>query len=232
MDFLRFSLHLINFVAWPVVALVYPICASIRAIESGSKYHMRKLVIYWTILSFISLFQHLFHKLIQWVPLWPHIKLIAICWLVIPQFNNACYLYQILICPCFLVKWHHSITQFNTSCYVCLRLLCLCLSVNLQTVTDWFNKPMEDQSLNNESFLAVVERYLEENGSDALEKLIAHKYTDYSSNHHAGEIKPTDKAGGLTPNQVPHPLSLAPSTVSNNFFIFFCCFFIDFFTPY
>lgn len=34
---------------------------------------------------------------------------------------------------------------------------------------------MEDQSLKNETFLSVVEGYLEENGSDALEKHIANK---------------------------------------------------------
>ncbi|KAK4377214.1 hypothetical protein RND71_003510 [Anisodus tanguticus] len=61
-------------------------------------------------------------------------------------------------------------------------------------------KPMEYPSLKNETFLAVAEGYLEENGSDALEKLIANK-----DDHHAEEIKPTDtsdEAGMLTPNQV------------------------------
>ncbi|MCD7461526.1 hypothetical protein HAX54_046370 [Datura stramonium] len=204
MGFLRFTLHLIDFLAWPVVALGYPLCASIRAIETGSKYHMRKLVTYWTIFSFISLFEHVFEQLVEWVPLWPYIKLITICWLVIPQFNGACYLYLNLIRPCFPIKLHDSIRQFNGSCYVYQRLLCLCLSVNLQTVTDWFNKPMEDPLLKNETFLSVAERYLEENGSDALEKLIADKSMNYSSNHHAEEIKPTDtsdEAGILTPNQ-------------------------------
>ncbi|XP_059297059.1 HVA22-like protein a isoform X4 [Lycium ferocissimum] len=191
---------------------------------------MRKLVTYWTIFSFISLFEHIFEKLIEWVPLWPYIKLITISWLVIPQFNGACYLYQNLIRPCFPVKLHDSIRQFNDSCYLYQCLLYLCLSVNLQTVTDWFNKPMEDPSLKNETFLAVVERYLEENGSDALEKLIANKVCqtllqqgvasslpkwtrtcfdvtsskDYISDHHAEEIKPTDASaeeGALTPNQ-------------------------------
>ncbi|XP_055807560.1 uncharacterized protein LOC129876218 [Solanum dulcamara] len=200
MYFVRFTLHLIDFLVWPVVALGYPICASIRAIETGSKYQMRKLVIYWTIFSFISLFD----KLIQWFPLWPHIKLTTICWLVIPKFNGACYLYEILIHPCFLVKWHDSISHFYSSCYVYLRLLCLCLSVNHRTVIDWFNKPMEDQSLKNDTFQAVIESYLEENGSDALEKLIANKHKDNSLNHHAEEIKPTDtsdEAGRLIPNQ-------------------------------
>ncbi|XP_059295450.1 uncharacterized protein LOC132048785 [Lycium ferocissimum] len=174
-----------------VLALGYPLCASIQAIETGSKYHMRKLVTYWTIFSFISLFEHVFEKLIEWVPLWPYIKLITICWLVISQFNGACYLYQNLICPCFPVKLHDSIRQFSDSCYVYQCLLYVCLSVNLQTVTDWFNKPMEDPSLKNETFLAVAERYLQENGSDALEKLIAKKSKDYISDHHAEGIKPT-----------------------------------------
>ncbi|XP_059297061.1 uncharacterized protein LOC132050048 isoform X6 [Lycium ferocissimum] len=71
---------------------------------------------------------------------------------------------------------------------------------------------MEDPSLKNETFLAVAERYLEENGSDALEKLIADK--DYSSNHHAEKIKPTDtsdEAGKLTPNQ-EYPIQIEKKT--------------------
>ncbi|XP_070018734.1 uncharacterized protein [Nicotiana sylvestris] len=175
MGFLSFTLHLIDFLAWPVLALGYPICASIRAIETGSEYHMRKLVTYWTIFSFISLFEHVFEKLIEWVPLWPYIKLIAICWLVIPEFNSACYFYQHLVHPCFPLKLHDVIAQFYGSCYVYQCFAYLCSFVNLQTFTDWFNKPMEDPSLKTETFLDVGERYLEENGSDPLVKLIANK---------------------------------------------------------
>ncbi|KAH0752216.1 hypothetical protein KY285_005364 [Solanum tuberosum] len=64
---------------------------------------------------------------------------------------------------------------------------------------------MEDPSLKNESFLVTAERYLEENGSDALLKLIANKCKDNNLNHHAEEIKTTDasvEAGTLIPNQV------------------------------
>ncbi|KAH0720547.1 hypothetical protein KY284_005577 [Solanum tuberosum] len=63
---------------------------------------------------------------------------------------------------------------------------------------------MEDPSLKNESFLDTAERYLEENGSDALLKLIANKCKDNNLNHHAEEIKTTDasvEAGTLIPNQ-------------------------------
>ncbi|XP_075103203.1 HVA22-like protein c isoform X3 [Nicotiana tabacum] len=133
---------------------------------------MRNLVTYWTIFSFISLFEHVFEKLIEWVPLWPYIKLIAICWLVIPEFNGACYSYQHLVHPCLPLKLHDVIAQFYVSCYVYQCFAYLCSFVNLQTFTDWFNKPMEDPDLKNETFL---ERYLEENGSDALVKLISNK---------------------------------------------------------
>ncbi|OIT00231.1 PREDICTED: uncharacterized protein LOC109228775 [Nicotiana attenuata] len=172
MGFLSFTLQLIDFLAWPVLALGYPICASIRAIETGSKYHMRKLVTYWTIFSFISLFEHLLEKLIEWVPLWPYIKLITMCWLVIPEFNGACYFYQHLVHPCLPLKLRNVIAQFYGSCYVYQCFAYLCSFVNLQTFTGWFNKPMEDPSLKNETFL---QRYLEENGSDALVKLISNK---------------------------------------------------------
>ncbi|XP_070021535.1 uncharacterized protein [Nicotiana sylvestris] len=219
MGFLGFVLLIIDFLAWPLLALGYPLggsriwimwvqllrCASIRAIETGSEYHMRKLVTYWTIFSFISLFEHIFEKLIEWVPLWPYIKLITLCWLVIPQFNGACCFYQNLIHPCLLVKLDAVITQFYGSCYVYQRLLYSCLSVNLQIVTDWLNKPMEDPSLDYKLFLAMAERYLEENGSDALVKLIANKSKDYSLNHYVEEIKATDasdEAGMPIPSQI------------------------------
>ncbi|XP_075077551.1 uncharacterized protein LOC107818402 isoform X4 [Nicotiana tabacum] len=134
MGFLSFTLHLIDFLAWPVLALGYPM-----------------------------------------VPLWPYIKLIAICWLVIPEFNSACYFYQHLVHPCLPLKLHDVIAQFYGSCYVYQCFAYLCSFVNLQTFTDWFNKPMEDPSLKTETFLDVGERYLEENGSDPLVKLIANK---------------------------------------------------------
>ncbi|WMV50912.1 hypothetical protein MTR67_044297 [Solanum verrucosum] len=163
MGFLIFTLQIMDFLAWPLLALGYPL-----------------------------------------VPLWPYIKLITICWLVIPQFDGACYLYQKLIHPCLLAKLHDVITQFYGFCYVYQRFLYVCLSVNLQIVADRLNKPIEDPSLKNESFLTTAERYLEENGSDALLKLIANKCKDNNLNHHAEEIKTTDtsvEAGSLIPNQ-------------------------------
>ncbi|XP_019173216.1 PREDICTED: uncharacterized protein LOC109168593 isoform X5 [Ipomoea nil] len=63
----NFGLLCFHFLSWPMLALAYPLCASIRAIETGSKYHMRKLVTYWTVLSILSLFEHTL-RVMKWVP--------------------------------------------------------------------------------------------------------------------------------------------------------------------
>ena len=76
-------------------------------------------------------------------------KLLAICWLVVPHFNGACYVYEYLLRPC--------------------------LSVNLRVVIKYLIQPKENPSLSAESFLAQAERYVKENGSEALEKLIDSK---------------------------------------------------------
>ncbi|KAL3617337.1 hypothetical protein CASFOL_038882 [Castilleja foliolosa] len=144
---LKFALLCIDFLAWPVIALGYPLFASIRAIETGSLYHMRKLAIYWTLFSLISLFEYAFVKIIEWIPFWSSIKLVAIFWLVVPRFHGSYYAYQNLVRP-FLV-------------------------VNLQQVIDSLYKRKEEQTHEKERFLDVVERYIKENGCEDLEKVIA-----------------------------------------------------------
>ncbi|KAF5943673.1 hypothetical protein HYC85_017750 [Camellia sinensis] len=146
-SFLKLGLKcFFDFLAWPLFALVCPLYASVQAIESNSNSDMRNLVAYWIVFSLISLFELAFVKLIEWLPFWPYMKLMAICWLGIPNFKGACYVYECLI---------HS-----------------CLSVNLQGVIKRFVKHKDDLPLNAESFLAVAERYVKENGSEELEKLI------------------------------------------------------------
>ncbi|CAL5379403.1 unnamed protein product [Camellia sinensis] len=145
-SFLKLGLKcFFDFLAWPLFALVCPLYASVQAIESNSNSDMRNLVAYWIVFSLISLFELAFAKLIEWLPFWPYMKLMAICWLGIPNFKGACYVYECLI---------HS-----------------CLSVNLQGVIKRFVKHKDDLPLNAESFLAVAERYVKENGSEELEKL-------------------------------------------------------------
>ncbi|KAL5563808.1 hypothetical protein UlMin_033555 [Ulmus minor] len=138
----------LHFLAWPLLALGYPLCASIKAIESNSVFDTQKLNTYWVVFSLALLFEHAFVKLLQWFPFWPYIRLVIVCWLVIPNFDGASYVYKYLICSG--------------------------LSLDLQIVINWFNKRMES-SFKRQKLVAEVERFVKENGTEALEKLIASK---------------------------------------------------------
>lgn len=82
--------------------------------------------------------------------LWPYIKLMIIFWLVVPDFGRASYVYNSLI-------------RFIKPQIVACRLS-----------NYWKNVFVE-----KENFLLHAERYMKENGTEALEKLIASKVNSY-----------------------------------------------------
>ena len=90
----------------------------------------------------------LFPILIVRLLFWPRIKLMIVCWLVVPQFDGAIYVYNHFIHPC--------------------------LSMNPLVVIDEFNK-WKEFLFKRENFLAQAERYINKNGPEALEELIATK---------------------------------------------------------
>ncbi|XP_057787980.1 uncharacterized protein LOC131005173 isoform X4 [Salvia miltiorrhiza] len=143
MGLLKFALLGVDLLGWPVIALGFPLFASIRAVESGSRYHMRKLVIYWTLFSLFSLFEFAFEKIIDWIPFWSGVRLIVSFSLVMPQFEGACLAYQGLV----------------------------------RSVIDRFGMLKEGRLCKRENFWDVVEKYINENGPEALEKLIALEMT-------------------------------------------------------
>ncbi|KAL5563813.1 hypothetical protein UlMin_033560 [Ulmus minor] len=138
----------LHFLAWPLLALGYPLCASIKSIEANSVSNTQKLNSYWVVLSLVLLFEHAFVMFLQRFPFWPYLRLMIVCWLVIPDFDGASYVYKHLI---------RSV-----------------LSLEPQIVINWFNKRMES-SFKRQKLLAEVERFVKENGTEALEKLIASK---------------------------------------------------------
>ncbi|KAI3688760.1 hypothetical protein L2E82_46572 [Cichorium intybus] len=85
--------------AGPVVSLAYPLYASIRAIETKNVADDRQWLTYWVLYSMITLFELTFDKLIEWIPFWSYVKLIVTCWLVIPQFSGATYVYEQYVRP-------------------------------------------------------------------------------------------------------------------------------------
>ncbi|CAB4320269.1 unnamed protein product [Prunus armeniaca] len=146
----------------PLLSLVYPLCCSIRAIESNSVSDSQKLNTYWVVFSLILLFEHALMKLLKWLPLWPYFRLIIVFWLVIPHFGGAFYVYKHLICPC--------------------------LSTDLQIVVNWFNK-RKKSSFNSDNVFTEVERYAQEKGPEALENVVASKSERTKSNPNAKEFK-------------------------------------------
>ncbi|XP_052186432.1 HVA22-like protein a isoform X2 [Diospyros lotus] len=131
--------------AGPLVALVYPLYASIKAIETKSRTDDQQWLTYWVLYSLITLFELTFAKVLEWFPIWPYVKLIATCWLVLPQFNGAAYVYGNFVRPFYQ---------------------------NPQTANIWYIPRKKNIFRKPDDVLSVAEKYIEENGTEAFEKLI------------------------------------------------------------
>nr|GEW04539.1 HVA22-like protein f [Tanacetum cinerariifolium] len=77
----------------PGVMLLFPLYASMLAIESSTTEDNQQWLTYWVIYSFITLFELSFWKVLQWLPFWPYLKLLFCMWLVLPGINGAAYVY-------------------------------------------------------------------------------------------------------------------------------------------
>ncbi|XP_030531373.1 HVA22-like protein e [Rhodamnia argentea] len=80
--------------AGPVLMLLYPLYASVMAIESPSKIDDEQWLAYWILYSFLTLLEMLLQPLLEWIPIWYDVKLILAAWLVLPQFKGAAFLYE------------------------------------------------------------------------------------------------------------------------------------------
>ncbi|ESQ43524.1 hypothetical protein EUTSA_v10015419mg, partial [Eutrema salsugineum] len=78
----------------PMITLLYPLYASVRAIESPSKVDDDQWLAYWILYSFLTLSELILQSLLEWIPIWYTAKLVFVAWLVLPQFRGAAYLYN------------------------------------------------------------------------------------------------------------------------------------------
>ncbi|KAL0422450.1 UNVERIFIED_CONTAM: HVA22-like protein c [Sesamum latifolium] len=183
----------LNIYCRPVIALGYPLFSTIRAIETSSQYHLKKLAKYWTLFALISLLEFALVKIIEWIPFWSSLKLIATFWLVVPRFHGACHAYRRLISLCLFVDVHSVINRW---------------SVDLQAVIDRFYKAKEEKLRKTETFADVVEKYIKENGVEALEKLIASKSESKEPDHsqrNTSVPEPEEKKAAATLEQLKEP---------------------------
>ncbi|KAM0829227.1 hypothetical protein ACQ4PT_067005 [Festuca glaucescens] len=130
--------------AGPLVALAYPLYASVRAIETKSPVDDQQWLTYWVLYSLITLFELTFASIIEWLPFWSSMKLIFISWLVLPYFSGAAYVYQKYVRPVF---------------------------VKNQMVNIWYVPQKKGLFGKSDDFLTALNKYIEENGPEALKKL-------------------------------------------------------------
>ncbi|MBA0702100.1 hypothetical protein Goari_022366, partial [Gossypium aridum] len=123
--------------------------ASIQAIEANSNTDTKKLVTYWIIFSLISLFEHAFMGILQWLPFWPYMKLTIVCWMMIPHFDGAFYVYNHFVHPC--------------------------LYLDLPTIINWFKK-QKDLFLKDNFLVEEADDCMKAHGpTEVQEKLIANE---------------------------------------------------------
>ncbi|XP_062115906.1 HVA22-like protein e [Humulus lupulus] len=80
--------------AGPSLALIYPLYASVMALESTSKLDDEQWLAYWIIYSFLTLVEMVIQPALEYIPIWYDVKLLLVGWLVLPQFKGAAFLYE------------------------------------------------------------------------------------------------------------------------------------------
>ncbi|GLT72686.1 hypothetical protein SLA2020_445960 [Shorea laevis] len=132
----------------PGVMLLYPLYASMRAIESPSTLDDQQWLTYWVLYSFITLFELSCWKVLAWFPIWPYMKLVFCMWLVLPIFNGAAYIYESIV-----RKYVKNIGGVVNSSYY----------------SEDHKKALQMMTLDARK---SVERYIDRHGADAFERVI------------------------------------------------------------
>nr|QDL88596.1 HVA22-like isoform X3 [Cymbidium goeringii] len=91
--FWTFLSHLRS-LAGPILTLLYPLYASVRAIESTSKLDDEQWLAYWILYSFMTLMEMVAEPVLYWMPIYYEMKLAVVAWLVLPQFRGASFIYE------------------------------------------------------------------------------------------------------------------------------------------
>ncbi|XP_057488768.1 HVA22-like protein e [Actinidia eriantha] len=77
-----------------VTMLLYPLYASIMALESPSNVDDEQWLTYWMLYSFLNLMEIFLKPILEWIPIEYDLKLAFVAWLVLPQFRGAAFVYE------------------------------------------------------------------------------------------------------------------------------------------
>ncbi|XP_023519541.1 HVA22-like protein a [Cucurbita pepo subsp. pepo] len=144
-SFFKVVLKNFDVLAGPLVGLLYPLYASIRAIETKSQVEDQQWLTYWVFHSMITLFEMTFAKVLEWIPIWPYAKLVLLCWLSMPCFSGASYVYEHYLRP---------------------------LMVNQQRVNLWYVPKGKDPSNQRDDIITAAEKYIQQHGSGELQYML------------------------------------------------------------
>ncbi|BAT99265.1 HVA22-like protein c isoform X1 [Vigna umbellata] len=152
-SFLQVLFKNFDVLALPLVTLVYPLYASIKAIESRSSIDDQQWLTYWVLYSLITLFELTFSKVLEVLAIWPYAKLILSCWLVLPQFSGAAHVYRHYVRPFYMNPQMPQMPKFPGASQM------------------WY-VPRKNIFSKQDDVLSAAERYMEEHGTEAFERLI------------------------------------------------------------
>ncbi|ONK58529.1 uncharacterized protein A4U43_C09F14010 [Asparagus officinalis] len=74
--------------------LLYPLYASVQAIETANKLDDEQWLAYWIFYSFLTLLEMVAEPIIKWIPIWYEVKVLLVAWLALPQFRGAAFIYD------------------------------------------------------------------------------------------------------------------------------------------
>ncbi|KAL3716699.1 hypothetical protein ACJRO7_008311 [Eucalyptus globulus] len=102
--------------AGPVLMLLYPLQASVMAIESRpmNVAENEQWLAYWILYSFLTLMEMLLQPLLQWIPIWYDAKLLLVLWLVAPNYKGAAFLYDKIVRGHLLKKLGHYTDRYKS----------------------------------------------------------------------------------------------------------------------
>ncbi|CAN6675949.1 unnamed protein product [Malus baccata var. baccata] len=135
-NFLQVVANNLDVLALPLVTLVYPLYASIRAIETKSRTDDQQWLTYWVLYSLMTIFELTFAK---------------------PSGMDLCQVDIHMLVGAATIQWS-----------------CICLSTIHQTI---LYVPTNCSSDVPDDVLTAAEKYMEEHGTDAFERLISKAIT-------------------------------------------------------
>lgn len=98
-----------------LVGFLYPSYASFKALETKDPSDDIQWLTYWVVYSVMSIVDAFIGDILGWIPLFYEVKLLAIVWLLAPQFKGAKVVYDKFIKP-MLIKYAAKIDPvFNTA---------------------------------------------------------------------------------------------------------------------